>query len=182
MKKITVLVALLVSMGVARADILVNWLDNSGFTQIDGVTPIAASGNVLAQLIFTATGDIEATGLAGDVRSSAVMNVPNDTFNPYIAGFSFNYDAPFESGFLYIRVFSAEVPTVGDYYWNGPVFATINNPGGSNPRDVVSTGPAGSGSGDFGTHIVNIQIVPEPSTLAFLGIGGLVLAIRRRKA
>lgn len=192
MKKVLTAIAAVVIAGTVNADIFVNWSGPSGFVQNDGTTPIVPDPTTaLVQLLYSVDGSFDAADIGGTAGSDSVLSQQLIsevlTGNPYGAQFSFVYTAPFQAGFLAVRVFdggtSSGVVPAGTWYFTGPAVATLNNSGGANPPDPVRAGLAGTGPGPFGTYILNQQVVPEPMSIAFLGLGAVIAAARRiRKA
>ena len=84
------------------------------------------------------------------------------------------------AGFVYQRVFESSTPLAGStyFYQTGLLLIDTSYAGGaSTPQDFFvdpSTGP----------FIPNAQpyAVPEPATMGLLGLGALVMAIRRRRS
>jgi len=198
MKK--VLATLVASIAIATtsmADINIQWTAGAGFiSDVGGTALLQGGGSVLAQLIFTASGVIGTanddagvnyigTGNDNEYLSSFVMSVAGGTVSSDYGDFSRGPDlyAGFSSpGFVYARIFQSVTPTAGSWYYNSPLIAVTTydplNPS-SDPlqlnRDLVN------GDGVYASAPNNFQVVPEPTTMALLGLGGLLLAIRRRK-
>lgn len=104
-------------------------------------------------------------------------------------------------GYVYARLFNVAAPTVGDYFAisfitgpglgdmdpvsGSPVTTTVEMETPANAGDDVRFG--GVGASFNGTALSGIagdqwhQIVPEPSVLAFLGIGAALVGIRRMR-
>ena len=84
------------------------------------------------------------------------------------------------AGFVYQRVFEG-VPTWGSYYYDSPLFAFDETwtdslaPQGFNPE-------VDPGAGGFQGNQTMPPAVPEPATMGLLGLGALVMAIRRRRS
>jgi hypothetical protein len=90
------------------------------------------------------------------------------------------------SGYLYSRIFQDSSIDEGDLYFQSPTFLGPELP-------VFSTDPVTTPDTDFnassprsGLIVMETSdadvftVIPEPSVMALLGFGGLVLAIRRR--
>ena len=79
-----------------------------------------------------------------------------------------------DAGFVYQRVFQG-TPALGSYYYDSafltPTFSTAW-PGGMMPPDVFNLPDS------FKTD----KVIPEPATMGLLGLGALVMAIRRRRS
>lgn len=191
LKKVIVgsIVAMLVAASTASASLNVTWSGLEGFYRSDASTPLLdplSSGNTaLYQLIFTT---VDAYGQAGigatvgvneTVLASFVNVEAGDNSNLYGELPAQSYTSGFQAGWLYVRVFDQGTSgggagvVNGTWYFNSPRYAAIDQ---ANP-DTTQLVDANSGP-DFGDTL-NLQ-VPEPSVLAFFGIGGLALAIRRR--
>ena len=104
-------------------------------------------------------------------------------------------------GYVYLRLFNVAAPVIGDYFAisaiTGPTLGDMDPATGSpvpssvemeliaNAGDDVPFG--GVGASFSGTALSGIagdqwhQIVPEPSVLAFLGIGAALVGIRRMR-
>ena len=84
------------------------------------------------------------------------------------------------AGFVYQRVFEG-TPTWGSYYYDSPLFAFDETwtdslaPQGFNPE-------VDPGAGGFQGNQTMPPAVPEPATMGLLGLGALVMAIRRRRS
>lgn len=199
-KLITIIVSLLLAYQ-AKATISVNFDSVAGGVANTGGTTLADlfSGSSLLQLIWSPvdaysvlnpiagvvdsgyfilwSGTISGGVVGGDADSGAVYS------NANVGGANIN------NGFIYGRVFSSTAPIAGDYYAQGERISTASPfPDASS----IPTPPPGqlelvSGAGavfdsENGLFMLplNNPIVPEPSVLAFLGLGGLALAARRR--
>lgn len=186
MKKI-ILAALLVvfvcsSQSHATINVTWNW-DESAATGIylsDGVTLLPVGS--IVQLIFT----LDALVAPIDISNPLSMPVGDSLIAQAAmtdAGFYFlgpaNYGAlgEFIGGFVYQRIFTADLSEYG--LGTGVYGASPSDTATAEGSTVFSflydsaTDP-GLGSG------FTMTVVPEPSVLAFLGLGGLALAARRR--
>lgn len=79
----------------------------------------------------------------------------------------------FLQGSLYVRVFGAYDPGPEDWYYQGALTAGphINNP--SDPSQYTTL--------TYNDAQLDMQLVPEPTTITLFGIGLATLAVRRRK-
>ena len=95
------------------------------------------------------------------------------TGTPFYENLSWN-----TAGFVYQRVFES-TPANGTYYFQTPLLAldTTYATGGTGQDFYVDP----SGTGGFQPN-QQIHVVPEPATMSLLGLGALVMAIRRRRA
>lgn len=84
------------------------------------------------------------------------------------------------AGFVYQRVFESATPLSGStYFYQSDLFALDTSYPQSPPSpQVFNVGPSGSG------FVPDLQpyAVPEPATMGLLGLGALVMAIRRRRS
>ena len=84
------------------------------------------------------------------------------------------------AGFVYQRVFESSTPMSGStYFYQSPLFDYTETYAGS-PATPDTFNPDPS----TGPLVPNAQAysVPEPATMGLLGLGALVMAIRRRRA
>lgn len=179
----------------AESAIFVRWEAATGFYDENdnlGILEPLTGQSALAQLIFTpvAAYSSAAGAIGGGVDAGFTII---DTFiitdagpNEY-ATFVDSINIPFQTGFIYARVFdggSGNNPANivnGSWFYQSAIIATVDNLS-LNPTvfDIQGNNPTVNNS-SFGGDFLFVQ-VPEPSTMAFLGIGGMILALRRRKA
>ncbi len=86
--------------------------------------------------------------------------------------------SPIPGGFVYIRIFSDGTVNGGDTYADSALVAAVNNATNSPTPDVPDTVDIAPSSGTFLNQTVSA--IPEPSVLAFCGIGSLLMAYRRK--
>jgi hypothetical protein len=180
----------------AQANIFVQWQASTGFYDENdnlGILEPISGQTAYAQLIYTpvAAYSSSASAVGGGVDAGFTII---DTFiitdsggNDAFATFAdiVNVD-PFQAGFIYARVFDGGTGNPanivgGTWYYQSALVATVDN-NTLNPTivDIQGNNPTVNNSA-FGGDFLFLQ-VPEPSTMAFLGIGGMILALRRRKA
>lgn len=155
-------------------------------------TGVAASQAVMWQLIYAGSDNninaVDASNsgsgyVSGDDVVVSTRNIPvgGGTYGEWlysIAGQSApfaNVGTLYDGSTFYQRVIGTASPVVGDWYYNSPKLVAIDssilgfdqNYDGN--TDSVNQGDA-----------LNIQIVPEPSSMALLAIGLGVVALRRK--
>jgi len=201
MKKITYTAMLSIAIAATSyGDIGISWSASGGFyfngadanldaSYINGANSLYAGAT--AQLIWSVDNiadaldpfNVAGSYVSGDdilLRSFSVSNLYGD----YGAGAptiysDVGYGVTLAGGYVYARIFDGSTPNVGEYYHaSSPLLATAYNPGApvlqTLDQNADPSFPA------FGANELNTLIVPEPSVLAFLGLGGLALAARRR--
>lgn len=84
------------------------------------------------------------------------------------------------AGFVYQRVFEG-TPTWGSYYYDSPLFAFDETWTDSLAPQIFTT-EVDAGVGGFQGNQTMPTQVPEPATMGLLGLGALVMAIRRRRS
>jgi len=200
MKKVMPFVVCLVTLvnTAVYAGTSVDWFSLGGFypngaPDVTSSTPgtgVAATQAVIWQLIWTGTDN--AIGIV-DVNNSAngyvsdndvvlaTRNVAaNDpTYTEWVYGGAGHFPL-FASGTTYVgsfyqRILSDTTPAVGEWYYNSPKVTAINWASGDPDQSI--DGNSVSGIGDA----MNVQIVPEPSSMALLAIGLGVVALRRMR-
>lgn len=137
-------------------------------TALPTLTPgLADAGNFILASGTSAT----TVGLAdlGDLDGSAVYS------NTDVGG------ASIETGFVYGKFFDT---SSSPSYWTMTSFISpANSDPGALPPQTPATLEVAQGPYTFtesGVLLNELQVVPEPSVIAFLGLGGLALAARRR--
>lgn len=186
MKKLIISATLIAGLAVSvSADVNIDW--NSVFTDpvtTDGTTPVPNS--YLAALIYSDDNIIDPLNPADPLGPSGndvvLTTQPVNAFPDGIGldGLIVGAQTPYvfandnlAGGYVYTRVFSSSAPTVGDLYGEssmltGPLTVTTNDPTTLNSHQPVGV-------------VVNMEIIPEPTTLALLLVGfGTVLFRRRR--
>ena len=196
-KQIGFIAAICALVSVANAEINVRWQGLDGFLKNDDATGILepiSGATAYAQLIYT---PVNAYGYDNAAIFGGAISANESLLGTYVITDSAGTDpygvlapqftvAPFQAGFIYVRVFDGGTGNpanigLGTWFYNGPIVATIDNVTPANPDVYNANGMNTSVAFGIG-DVLYLQLIPEPSTLAFLGIGGLVLAIRRRKA
>ena len=179
----------------AFADLQVIWSGLDGFVRADGSTPILDGGGAnayLAQLLWTPDAFIAPASVGGAVGpGSNEVILQTHVVTHAAAGdfgllFSQNFAGAFPgAGFVYARVFdvgsdnTANIVEGMDYY-AGPLLAAVDESDPSINQFYNIHSGSGPFEPSFQTDELNLQVVPEPSVFALLGIGGLMLALRRR--
>ena len=188
-----------------QAEININWFNEFGYVPNradtggmldEGIGILDASVNpgqdVYMQLIFTPDmvidqaypmGALAPGGNDVTLATTDALSFPNVNM-PYADSVTaFPVTAPFQSGFVYARIFDTTMANIalGDWYYDGPLLAVTDViPPLGIPQEYganLNTLPGG-----FGDELT-LPVVPEPSTLALLGIGlGTILYRRRRNS
>lgn len=203
MKKIITTLALGISLPLAAtAGINVTWsigygVYPNGAGDLTSAAPgsgfLAGGGSSLIQLIWTPSSTIGLATIA-DVNFVSGDNVLLDskTITDGVDGFDewgYNFTVPspyinatFSAGDVFMRVFANAAPGIGDYYYDSSLLTLENR--GSDPVADTQLLYLETGSASYPAQGValNQVVVPEPSVIAFLGLGGLALAARRRFA
>ncbi|MCB1071414.1 MAG: PEP-CTERM sorting domain-containing protein, partial [Kiritimatiellae bacterium] len=151
-------------------------------------------GSYTAQLVWSPDNLVSELDISNAANGwvsggEVVLNtiVGNNTYGDFDAGVVVYQDANYDTGaisldqgYVYSRVFGSTAPILGEYYSASPtVDATLYSADPpSNPAFVEHNQLAG-GDPINGSELDRL-IVPEPSVLAFLGLGGLLMAVRRR--
>ena len=168
---------------VSSANIAINWgTINQPIWGPAGVGTPVPDGSI-AQLIWSPTGVLPAnnleinaldplspyfpgeivigTGFASGGIGLVTPSVINQLGQPALV-----------SGFVYTRAFNTGAPGIGDFWGVGTVLGNLTDMSvpGASPNQL-----------DAGGTITAWQIVPEPSVLAFLGIAGAMIALRRNR-
>jgi hypothetical protein len=198
-RALTVLAIVAIAVSTAHASIKVNWSSPNGLTRSDGTTGLLDGGSALFQLIYSSDGAIPlatvgggllTTGLLGtyNVLSQFTINASDVGDSPYAEQFSLLYNpgGAFVAGSVYMRVFD-QISAVGSAaqgtWYLDSILLPLQDKG---TTDAAQDLQLQGGSGFAGTAVINqnnTAVVPEPSVFAFLGIGGLLVAVRRmRKA
>ena len=84
-------------------------------------------------------------------------------------------------GYVYQRVFELDSPVDGTWYYESELKELNTNYSPSAPTTVTQSTAAEGGVG-FVTDTGQVHVVPEPATMSLLGLGALVMAIRRRRS
>jgi hypothetical protein len=207
MKKI-ILTAIAVATVNAQAVLRVEWGADAGFNMPDATVsdvlfnggwnqesvndpdnPGNPSGSLLFQVIFTTVEAFtDATPGAGipliDQSTHSVIGFgwSNEDYGTKLT--STTSTSTFSPGWFYGRVFqpvaSEDTLNVVEHMWfRNTALVTALSREPNNPQFLnfnAATSTVGFGTDDF-----NLQVIPEPSAVALLGLGGLMLAIRRKR-
>jgi len=176
----------------ANATISVNWGFGWGMyesTAVDlggGSGGVAENSAVLWQLIYSPDAAADIVDASGNPTAGESILATRTTslggsggFDAFLydgGSFGSTYTAAFTAGYVYIRVFQDTTPTAGDKYYNSPTLQLVDITPPATPQ-ILDGNTDSATQGDK----LNLTIVPEPGTFAFLGIGGLLLAVRRMR-
>lgn len=200
MKKILIIASTVVLLvnSVSFAGTSVDWFANWGYyphgaADLTSGTPgtgVASSQAVIWQLVYAGANNsidiVNASNVGGGYVSSddVVLQTrsvsagggaygewlysPEGSLPLFASGTTY-------TGFFYQRVIGSAVPAIGDWYYNSSTIAAVNWTSGD-PDQVLDGNTDGANRGDA----LNIQIVPEPSSMALLALGLGVIALRRK--
>ena len=202
--------ALAVANTVASAAIGVTWNAQTWGYYHDGVAAILDNNGALWQLIYAGadnaintipTGTVPTAGGAG-IADDYVLGddvvwaertvsmgggtAPEDgttwdNWLQYQTGAQMYTDLSWSTaGFVYQRIFESATPGDGTYFFESGLTALITNYDAGAPATVTVSFADVSGNGFVPNQM--IVAVPEPATMGLLGLGALVMAIRRRRA
>ena len=174
----------------AQADIAISWSAGDGFYNWNaGGSPTDPNdyvnfggGSIAAYLIYSTDNvrDFDYSNVAGQYLSGGdyvLASLTGITGNDYG-----NFDAgtttvlqPLQGGYVYARVIDTTAPGGGVQYYDSSVLLTTAWVSPASPQDLFVNTTAG-GIGDR-----MIAVVPEPTVLAFLGIGAALVGVRRMR-
>ena len=137
-----------------------------------------ASNGANGWVSLTGDDEVWATRTFAQDDGSASDGTEWDLFVFYASGNRQYTDAAWASGdvgYIFQRVFEG-APAAGSWYFDSTPVALD-----ADPPTYQSNYIEGSASASAGVQ-PNQQVVPEPATMGLLGLGALVMAIRRRRA
>lgn len=198
MRRILIVALMMLLPTMSNAGLYIGWQASWGF-HLNGNTsqgllgPGGSGLSTIAQLIFSTdnvAGQVDVSNVGGGyvsgndtVLDSVTLTEGSGGIDQWAYFSTRNYSGTFNAGYYYSRIFQDNTPANGEYYYNSPINATED-------RTVP---PAAAQNGELNTifsgagNNVNTLItpIPEPSTLALLGIGiagmGLYRRARNRK-
>lgn len=190
---------LVLVVGSANATVRVEWQSTTGFTLPDGLTGVNAPGqSSYIQLVWTPDSSPAAVMPGASLTGGEVLIDSFWNSAEFADGWLQFSSGDYNPGNVFARIFEGvdaqdtELITAGTRYYWGPLVAAEPSPaanifqfydvnrnqlGGVFGGDPV--GPAGDGVA-WTNDGFNNTVIPEPSVLAMLAFGGLVLTIRRR--
>lgn len=189
MKKVLALSAFLVAIGAAHAVTLTATLDVTGVNSVDGYFDADNTfGLFNLDTVFGADySNYVLTGIGWDVTLTAFNN-------SWLSEITIGIENSDASDALYLRpAVGQNSPGTGSFSSGGVINLESAGPGLSvnvNPDDVIyieffegfdDVAGAADGRWDSGTVTLQFEAVPEPATLAALGLGVAAMARRRRK-
>ena len=189
MKKLIAMLVIAASTATVKADISIEWIAGFGFynwntvgAPVDPTDYINDAGGVAtAYLIYSddAVIDLDLGNLGGqlvDGVSDSVLDSFSVTsvYGDYSNG-SELYAGALQGGYVFLRIIDTSAPggASGQYYDSSMLLTTAYDP--LNPSAQQLLHNSGNTLGD------QMQVVPEPSVLAFLGIGAALVGIRRMR-
>lgn len=135
------------------------WTPVSGPQAFDPFNPTTPQGDqILLQDSGTQFGGLIIDGGTGNITSGSL-------------GLT---SAELLAGYVFTRAFSSDNPTIGDFYNDGGFAGGPLN----NALAVPNPGPNDS---DASGMMTSIEIIPEPSVLAMMSLGGFLVMLRRRR-
>lgn len=195
------LFATLIITSQSNATISVNFDSVAGGVASTGGTSLGDlyGGSSLLQLIWSSVNAYSSDNAVGGSVDAGYFILWSGTFSGGVVGGDADGGAVYSNadvggsninaGYIYGRVFTSTSPILGEYFGQSALVSTASPfpDASSNPTpppgqlDLIS-GPSivYDGPNDLFMLPMNIEIVPEPSVLAFVGLGGLALAARRR--
>ena len=201
MKKLIAMLALGAVAVASYGDININWRAQAGFYKNGqfAVDPAGAllfgGGSTIAMLIWTpfnggspTIDPIDMSDIAGNYTGgddlwldSLTLTYPGnvtDEFAPFGNQEIYqnvNYGGTtLQGGYVFVRVFSDTTPGLGEYYYDGPTLLTTAFILNEAPQ-ILDTNTDNTNGNELN------KLIPEPSVLAFLGAGALVVAVRRMR-
>ena len=193
MKKTAMIMVVLLTAGMASANVYVGWNAVGGFFWSNPVTGIlAGGGSTIAQLIWSpdaAVSDANANTADYLTGGETLLNEWTLTEAGESEWAFWTTDIVVDDGganpaggYVYARIFQDSVVETDDYYYAGPVIAAQNlDPNGEpKPQAQDYAMNIGGVSGDEIDGQYSAQVVPEPATLALFGIGALIVGLRRK--
>lgn len=199
MKRFAILTLTLAGLAVPGfATIDVDWtmggaVGNENATAANVASELVPAGTV-SQLIWAGPnnmvdpvnlGSSDLTGGDDQLLASQNFNQAGGFSQPLVSA---SYDVPGSVGgssFIYSRVFNDTSLGTSTYYYDTRLIEATESAPGVTPVPVDITAALDTTSNDFrfnGVPIVvtDLPMIPEPNTLAFLGLGGLLLLGFRR--
>lgn len=189
-KKIAI-IAVLVAASAARGDIAINWFGSAGFYNWNEPNGAPSDpngyinfggGSATAYLIWSSDNTIDAInagtlgagGVSGNDTVLDSVAVGNAPYGDYSNGAEI-YAGALDTGFVYLRIIDLSAPggAIGQYFNSSILDPALYNPA----APVVQSLDNNVSPGAVGNQM--IAVVPEPSTYAFMGLGAVLLAIRR---
>jgi hypothetical protein len=193
MKKITTIatfIALLSAGNISAQFLNIEWSGPEGFVRADGVTELLAPGTAaLAQLIWSPgnlAGDaLPGGGVNGDNVVLSTYVIPYNALDPYGFFGSQFFTTAFAAGSVFARVFdrgSDDTSTIvgGSAYYQAPLVVNVDQ-NDALVYQIYNINTGSAGIPGFQTDVLSSTVIPEPSVMALLGLGGLMLAIRRQR-
>ena len=188
----------------AQAGIFVAWQATGGFVpdaadvNVGILTqPQNPSGQGLAQLIFSSGSEASpalfggaANLVSGDnqvLASWVLQDGVDGTKNEFAESDPRPYSAPvFTPGAVFVRIFERNLPDIefGTRYYDSPLLPLVSIDTTLDPPPAPQLLEANRNTlaGGFGDELnMSVALIPEPSTIGLMALGGIAACLRRRR-